>query len=105
QRRLSHRRRRAPADPADGSAAAAEPPSTPVRADYASARLSPLTAVRPRSGCVLGLGGRVGRDAGSCGLLRGCLTPVQSVLEFLLVVLGQRRLQDRAAVLAHRVDG
>src|SRR5262245_44512822 len=33
------------------------------------------------------------------------LTAVQRVLEFLLRVLGQGRLQDRAAVLAHRLDG
>ena len=39
---LSHRQGRARAGPADGSAGAAEPPSTPAQADHASARLPPL---------------------------------------------------------------
>src|SRR5262245_36471268 len=55
-----------------------------------------------------GPAGRVhdpGAAATTLGLLCGAVTAVQGVLEFLLVVLGQGRLQDRAAVLAHRLDG
>src|SRR5215469_18970581 len=39
------------------------------------------------------------------GLLRALALPVQRRLQFLLVFLGQRGLQDGAAILAHRLDG
>src|SRR3984957_2201547 len=59
----------------------------------AGGRSAPGYALDPGAGCELG----------SRGSLRGRLA-VQGVLKFLLVVLGQRGLQDRAAILAHRLD-